>query len=475
MSETPLVNLPAVDSEALANPPASPRAVRLIRDVVYHATVRTAGLSTNDRVLVAVSGGPDSLVVLDALLQTTDRGGPVVHALHLDHGWTPNSSMIADTVADTCRRRGVASITIKRASSTDIAKHESPEMSARRIRHACLRREAMRLKTSRIVTGHNADDQVETVLMNLARGSGPMGPRGMQQDDGQTLRPLLSIWRSEIEAYLTGLDLHAYRDPANDSPVFRRNRVRHELVPLLESIYPGARRAVLRSASLADTPETPTVRAVTGIRMPIARNRRAVAPGQLRQNLTAAIRQDPGFAGQLNAGIWRRLERALADNVAGVWIQLPAHRWAFVRDRAIALYCEHLSDPPITTPIALELGTTIELPNGLVHIDRIRSADRPSVDPHTHLMTDVPSGSRLFIRTPKSGDQIISSADGRPHNLARYLKRSRVPEALRSGTPLLIVNSQLACVLGVGVSDNFKPDPEAETLLAISATWTPFA
>jgi tRNA(Ile)-lysidine synthase len=462
-----------VDSEALAKQPTLLRAVHLIRDAVYHATVRIAGLTANDRVLVAVSGGPDSLVVLDALLQTKDRGGPIVHALHVDHGWTPNSSVLADTVADTCRRRGV-SITIDQASSTDIEKHESPEMSARRIRRACLQREAMRLKTSRIVTGHNADDQVETVLMNLARGSGPIGPRGMAQDDGQTLRPLLSIWRSEIETYLTGLDLCAYRDPANDSPAFRRNRIRHELVPLLESIYPGARRAVLRSASLANKPETVTVRAVTGIRMPVARNRRAVTPGPLHQNLTAAIREDHGSTGQISAGIWHQLEHALANNVAGVWIQLPAHRWAFVRDRAIAVYPERVNDPPITIPIALEIGTTIELPNSLVRIDRTHSAYQQTVDPHKHFITDVPSGSRLCIRTPKSGDQIISSGDGKAHDLTRYLQRSRVPEALRSSTPLLVINNQLACVLGVGVSNDFKPRPEAATVLVISTIWTPF-
>ena len=469
----PRANPPAVDSEALANQPTSSRAVRLIRDAVYHATVRSAGLTSGDRVLVAVSGGPDSLVVLDALLHAKDRGGPTVHALHVDHGWTPNSPAIAESVADTCQQRGV-SITIERSSMTDREKHESPEMSARRIRRRHLHEEFRRLDASRIVTGHNADDQVETVLMNLARGYGPMGPQGMQQDDGQMLRPLLSIWRSQIETYLTRIDLHAYRDPANNSPAFRRNRIRHELVPLLERIYPGARRAVLRSASLAEQSTAPTVHAITNIRMPVATSRRAVEPGPLRQTLTAAMRKEPNAVGQLSAGIWRRLEQVLTHNASGIWVQLPAHRWAFVRDRAIAIYRDRVSDAPVTTPIPLEIGNTIELPNCLVRIERICSADRHSIDPRTHFLADVPSESCLFVRTPKPGDQIVSPADGKPHDLTRYLKRCRIPGALRPGTPILVINQRLACVLGVAVSEDFKPNHESETLLAVSATWTPF-
>jgi len=447
--------------------------VRLIRDEVYHATVRTAGLTSGDLVLVAVSGGPDSLTVLDALLHAKDRGGPAVHVLHVDHGWTPNSSLIADAVADQCHQRGVH-ITIEQSSISDREKHESPEMSARRIRRRCLHEESLRLDASRIVTGHNADDQVETVLMNLARGYGPTGPQGMQEDDGQTLRPLLGIWRSEIEIYLKHVELCVYRDPANNSPAFRRNRIRHELVPLLEHIYPGARRAVLRSAALAEQSTTPTVRAITGIRMPVATSRQAVDPGPLRQTLTAAMRKDPNAVGQLGTGAWQQLEQALTHNVSGIWVQLPAHRWAFVRDRAIAIYRERVSDAPVTTPIPLEIGNTIELPNCLVRIERIRSVDRHSTDPHTHFLTDVPSGSSLFVRTPKPGDQIVLPADGKPHDLARYLKRCRIPRPLRPGTPILMVNQRLACVLGVAVSEDFKPRPENETLLAVSAIWTPF-
>lgn len=469
----PLANPPAVDSEALVNQSPSLRTVRLIRDAVYHATVRSAGLTSGDRVLVAVSGGPDSLAVLDALLHAKDRGGPTVHALHVDHGWTPNSAAVADTVATTCRHRGVH-ITIERSSITDREKHESLEMSARRIRRRYLREESLRIDASRIVTGHNADDQVETVLMNLARGYGPVGPQGMQQDDGHTLRPLLSIWRGEIETYLTCIDLCAYRDPANNSPAFRRNRIRHELIPLLERIYPGARRAVLRSAALAEQPTGPTVRAIADIRMPVATSRQAVEPGPLRRTLTTAMRKEPNAVGQLSTGVWRQLEHALTHNVSGIWVQLPAHRWAFVRDRAIAIYRERVTDAPVTTPVPVEIGNTIQLPNCLVRIDRIRSVDRHSIDPHTHLLTDAPSESCLFVRTPKPGDQIVSPADGKLHDLSRYLKRCRIPGALRPGTPILVINQRLACVLGVAVSEDFRPRPQDETLLAVSAIWTPF-
>ena len=460
-----------VDSEAPANRVAAPRVVRLVRDAVHQATVVTAGLTACDLLAVAVSGGPDSMVLLDALLAARERGGPALHVLHLDHAWHRGSAVVAAAVDAACRARGVP-ITRKRASQPTPDRGESLEMLARRLRHDFLGRAGRELGATRVATGHQADDQVETILMNLARG-GPNALRGMRLDDGWTLRPLLTVWRPQIEAYASDRRLPMHRDPANASPAFRRNRVRHELIPLLDDIYPGVRKALLRAASLAAALPPPTVRSARGMRMPLATDRRAVAAGPLRDVLNAALREGGEPTRQIGTSTWRELERALADNAAGRWVQLPAGRWAYVRDRAIALYGARVSDPPLPAPVRLDIPTDVELDVGRIKLRRKPAVDAGRCSPTIQDLAIPPLDAVLAVRTLHPGDRLVSLVDGRPHDLTRLLRRRRVPAALRGGTPVVTLNDRPVCVPGVAVCATQRPPPDAAEVLIIQTTWAP--
>ena len=466
--------LPAVDSAAPASRDTAPRTVRLVRDAVCRAVVGAVGLTARDLLAVAVSGGPDSLVLLDALLAAGERGGPALHVLHFDHAWHQDSAAVAADVEAACRARGVP-FTGRRAARSAPDQGESLEMAARRRRQAFLRCTAMDLGAIRIATGHQADDQVETVLMNLARGGGPDALRGMRLDDGWTLRPLLTVWRDQIEAYAATRRLPTHQDPANSAPAFRRNRVRHELIPLLEDIYPGARKALLRAGALAAPQTTPTVGCARGVRMPLAPDRCAVAAGTLRDVLNAALRADGRPTRQVGAGIWRDLEHALADNTAGRWIQLPAGRWAYVRDRAVALYDGRVSDPPLAAPVRMAIPSDVELAVGRLRVRRMSTADAARRVPRIQTVAVPPPAAVLAVRTPRPDDRIESSVDGRPHDLIRLLKRRRVPAALRPGTPVVTVDDQPIGVPGVVVDARWRPAPDAVEALAIEVAWTPLA
>ena len=464
--------LHAVDSGAPAKRDPSRRVVRRVRDAVYRTTVRTAGLTSRDLVAVAVSGGPDSMVLLDALLAARERGGPALHVLHFDHAWHDGSAAVARGVRDACRANGVA-FTSERAPRPTPDRGESREMAARRLRRQFLRRVGAQLGVARVATGHQADDQVETILMNLARGGGPDALQGMRLDDGGTLRPLLTVWRSQVEAYAAVRCLPTHHDPANQSPEFRRNRVRHELIPLFDEIYPGFRKALLRTGALAVPATEPMVSPAQGIRMPLAPDRCAVPAGRLRRELNAVLRSDEPTSRQLGEPHWRALERALADNTAGRWVQLPGGRWAFVRDRTIALYGAQVSDPSWPEPIQLSVPSTVELAVGRLTL-RVRSPAETAGDAHAVEALAVPApGARLAVRTLCPGDQLRSPVDGRRHDLARLLRRRRVPAALRAGTPVVTLNDQPVCVPGVVVDADHRPMPDADRILAISITWAP--
>ncbi|MDP8976642.1 MAG: tRNA lysidine(34) synthetase TilS [Actinomycetota bacterium] len=165
----------------------------------------------------AVSGGADSL----ALLVLAVEAGCRVTAVHVDHGLRPGSASEADVVASAAARFGADF----RSERVQVAPGPNLEARARAARRAVLPPGA--------ATGHTADDQAETMLLNLVRGAGRDGLAGMRPG---TTKPLLAVRRSETHALCAELGLDPIVDPSNLDPSFRRNRVRHELLPLLQSI-----------------------------------------------------------------------------------------------------------------------------------------------------------------------------------------------------------------------------------------------
>ena len=170
----------------------------------------------------AVSGGADSL----ALLVLARTAGCTVTAIHVDHGLRPDSAAEAEVVRAAAGRFGAAfrGVTVQVASGPNL------EARARAARYAAL--------PADVLTGHTADDQAETVLLNLLRGAGLDGLGGMAPER----RPLLALRRTATQGLCAALGLEPVRDPSNDDPAFRRNRVRHELLPLLDDV---ARRDVV--------------------------------------------------------------------------------------------------------------------------------------------------------------------------------------------------------------------------------------
>lgn len=180
----------------------------------------------------AVSGGPDSL----ALLALAVASGCRVTAVHVDHGLRPGSAAEAGVVAAAAARFGA----VFEARRAEVAQGPNLEARARAARYACL--------PGDVLIGHTADDQAETVLLNLLRGAGLDGLAGIR-DDGR--RPILALRRAETLALCTALGLTPLRDVSNGDPRFRRNRVRAEVLPQLDAVAGRDVAAVLaRQAAL---------------------------------------------------------------------------------------------------------------------------------------------------------------------------------------------------------------------------------
>jgi tRNA(Ile)-lysidine synthase len=203
--------------------------------------------------LAAVSGGADSTAMLAALAAA---GSYRLCCLHVDHGIRPaeESRGDADAVRRFCKDLDLPCrvITIPQGKIRETAKNRGLgiEAAARLYRHAAWNREARRTGAERILVAHTRDDLLETALMRFLRGSGPAGLAAMPRSRGRIIRPILDRDRAEVLRYLEERGIPYRTDSTNEDPAYLRNRIRTKLVPQLDALFPGWRRAVL---SLAET------------------------------------------------------------------------------------------------------------------------------------------------------------------------------------------------------------------------------
>jgi tRNA(Ile)-lysidine synthase len=219
-----------------------PSAIRAtVRDYIRAHQIFTPG-----PVVIAVSGGADSTALLLILAELADELGIVIHVAHFDHRTRPKQSAEdADFVAKLANRVG-APIRIGRAE-----RPTKTEDAARIARYEFLRRAAAEIGATAIATGHTRDDQAETVLLHLTRGSGVAGLAGMRPLRDGIARPLLAIGRKDTVAVCKTGRIRPRTDPTNRSLKFARNRVRLEVLPQLAKINPRASEAIARLADAA--------------------------------------------------------------------------------------------------------------------------------------------------------------------------------------------------------------------------------
>ena len=209
-----------------------------------------AALKDDDRqLIVACSGGPDSLALAGATLPVARRQGLGCAAVVVDHGLQTGSAEIAARARDQLAALGYADVTV--APVLVERRSGGPEAAAREARYTALS-EAAAQRGACVLLGHTLDDQAETVLLGLARGSGTRSLAGMAARNGPFVRPFLTLRRSATAQVCRELGVLSWQDPHNDDPRFARVRVRRRVLPSLEAdLGPGIAEALARTAALA--------------------------------------------------------------------------------------------------------------------------------------------------------------------------------------------------------------------------------
>ena len=186
-------------------------------------------INKEDKVLVGVSGGPDSISLLNILHEL----GYNICTAHINHGLRENAENDEKYVVEFCEKRNIPCF-VKRVKLNEIESDMTTEELGRKIRYDFFKEIMEQENCTKIATAHNANDNAETVLMNMIRGTGLSGLKGIEISREDIIRPILEINRVEIEAYCESEKLNPCHDESNDEAIYTRNKIRLELIPYIE-------------------------------------------------------------------------------------------------------------------------------------------------------------------------------------------------------------------------------------------------
>jgi tRNA(Ile)-lysidine synthase len=285
--------------------------------------------------LVAVRGGADSLALAAAAAAEAPGLGLRAGAITVDHGLQSGSAERAAAVEGTCRDLDLEPVLVEAVA---VSAHGGPEGAAREARYAALEAVMDRTQASAVLLGHTLDDQAETVLLRLSRGSGARSLAGMPARRGRFRRPLLGVRRSTTLAACQALDLAPWADPHNSDPAYARARVRSGAMPaLVDALGEAVPEALARSAALlrADADALDTWAASVDVSADVASL--AALPEAVRTRALRRAAIDAGAAaGSLTAEHVRQLDRLVTDWHGQGAVSLPG---GLVAERS----CDRLS------------------------------------------------------------------------------------------------------------------------------------
>ena len=414
------------------------------------------GLGTAGKTLVVgLSGGADSVALTDALATLARKRGFRLVAAHLDHGLRSESAADAAFCADLAERLGVP-IRLGRGDVKGRARVEKRglEDAARRERYAFLGAVMDEEGAVAIAVAHTRDDQAETLLLRLLRGSGSRGLGAMRPRAGHVVRPLLQVSRLDVLAHLAERGLPWREDATNADPAFLRNRIRRELIPYLESRFnPRIHETLARAAGLLadedDTLEAQAARlsATTARRdgdgVVLARAGLRDAPRALARRVVRRALAETGGLREVSAlHVERLLDLSASPAPSGRSLALPGGRVAHFRFDEVRVGPRTRGRGRFAYP--LQVPGRVELPGGWA-LEVLSEPGPAASNPETALVA-APSGEPLLVRTRRPGDRV--SWGGREVSLKRFLMERRVPADERESLPLVAAGSRVLWVAG---------------------------
>ncbi len=402
---------------------------------------------------VAYSGGLDSHVLLHSLAAVRDRL-PVekLCAVHVNHGLSPAADEWAEHCAAVCNKLNI-SCRILHVNARP-GKGESPEAAARNARYQAIA--SLLERRDGLLTAHHQDDQAETVLLQLLRGSGPRGLAAMPRWDvfgaGWRGRPLLDFRRGELQAYAQSGRLCWVEDESNRDTGIERNFLRHEVIPLLRSHWPVLGKTLSRvaahcaeSADLLDQLAVQDL--VTGSEGELSIGRLKMLDTARQRNLLRYWIRKSGLPLPDTVHLQRTIDEVLPAAPDG----MPCVGWtgAEIRRYRDRLYVMPPLPPHDSSKIHYwDMAETLQLQNG--------SALRAALAAGRGIKRELCRNARVTVRFRRGGERCRPAGRPHTHKLKKLLQEQAVPPWQRQRIPLIYLDEQLAAVAGLFVCEPFQ-------------------
>jgi tRNA(Ile)-lysidine synthase len=461
--------------------------VKDILEQVEQTIIQHHLIKQGDSVLIALSGGPDSVGLLNLLLSLRETYSIKLAAAHLDHALRANSSRDRQFCQVLCNKLNIK-FHSKRLEITSLAKRMrlSFEEAGRLARYEYFQLLSAKFGYSKIATGHTLDDNVETVLLNLVRGTGLHGLSGIPIQRDNIIRPLLNVEKQEILAYLKSLKLPYKKDPTNRSTKFSRNRIRSKIIPELQKLNPSAKSNIARmAANVAEELE------FIGDQVQSACEITLVKAG--KNKIVLDLRKLRGYDKSLKKKVvedsFRKLSEAperlssdalsrilkVIDGKSGAKTSLD--RIFFLENSQDRIAISRSMARPLTGKavlndenIKLEIPGITELRTQDIHLESkiLEKGSIKSLKGDNKIAyLDNAKMKNVSLRFWRKGDRI------RPFGMVGHKLLSdifidrRIPEFDRQTVPLILSDRKIAWIPGVMISEDFKVDENTKKVLEI--------
>lgn len=442
-------------------------------------------LSRGDRVVVAVSGGPDSVCLLHLLKEIAPQYDLQLFVAHLNHMLREEAVDEEEFVRRMAEEMSLPFYSERIDVRAKLRKGETLEEGARRIRYDFLKRACERFSASKVALGHNADDLVETVIFNLVRGTGLGGMRGIPpiRYDGSItfIRPLIDIWREEIEEYLGEKGIPYVIDRSNLSLQFTRNKIRHQIIPLLLEINPRAKEAIRKFAIIAEEAHS-FIRgeAVRGKERLVEKRTKysllincyqlsSLHPALQKEALRVILSE---FVGDMSEIGSEEIERILKMG-EGETLTLPGNL-PVERKEGFLLFMKRRRRP-IPYEIPLQVPGYTFIPEAGVGIEaRVVEGNFIIKDPSC-LEVTLDMGKikgELRARNWRKGDRMVPLGMREPKKLQDIFVDCKISREERHRIPLICDEEGILWIVGLRISERAKVSPETNEILHLRAIYS---
>jgi len=442
-------------------------------------------ISHGNKVLVGVSGGPDSMAMLYALYQLRYELDFCIHIAHLDHQFRGEESKADANFVNKHAKLLNLPITIESRNVPLLIEKEnlSSEAAARKARYEFYEYILKKENCDSVALGHNADDQAETVLMHLIRGSGMRGLIGIRPVRGVYIRPLLNVYRTEIDKFLSDIGIVPRQDSSNLKPIYFRNKIRLQLLPLLESNYnPNIKNIFCQTAEILRA-ETEVLNNLCNEKMAdcvefqsddeihIAVNYfKSLSVAIQRRILRSAIEEiiDVNEIIDINFGHIESILEIISSESPNLSLRLP-HQIEVVKKYNKIVIRKYVSRKKNKFNYKIGVPGETEIPEiGAKITTKFDSDCLPVADRYKEVIDYEKIKLPLFLRTRRPGDRFQPLGMKGSKKLKDFLIDLKIPLEQRDKVPLLTSGEEIVWVVGYRLDERYKIDDYTKNKLVIT-------